>query len=224
MADINPGKQKGQPRGADLSTGLPSPIPSTTTRSGTRKNTGSTERKKVALPPEVKKRLPSRVASAVESGCRVVPQNFAKQPIVKWSKYQHEPPTPDELYQWAKRRDVETWGLLCGQASGICILDFDQKHGGMETFDRLGLRAMVSTPGGGRHVYVKAPLWRVKTLGQPGPDGYPGMELKADGSLCTFYSRDPNHPYRPVAGRRIYRPQELESGLAPLFEPYRKGC
>lgn len=35
------GKQKGQPRGADLSTGLPVPYPTTTTRSGTRENSGT---------------------------------------------------------------------------------------------------------------------------------------------------------------------------------------
>ncbi len=157
-----------------------------------------------------------------EKGCAVVPQDAAKRPIVKWAKYQDERPTPDDLYRWAKRRDVVTWGLVAGQVSGIDVLDFDKKHGGLATFLRLGLKAMIATPGGGRHVYVKAPPHKVKTLTQPGPDGFPGMELKADGSLCTFYSRDPNHPYRPVADRRMYRADELPSGLAALFEPYRR--
>src|SRR5262245_58614530 len=49
----------------------------------------------------------------------------AKLPAIKWGRYQHVHARPDEIEDWFLRQGFGGLGIVCGQASGLVVLDFD---------------------------------------------------------------------------------------------------
>jgi hypothetical protein len=77
--------------------------------------------------------LPEAVAKLVRRGWRLIPQAHDKSTPIKWRQFQETSPSASELRQWASDFPNAMWAVVTGQASGVLVLDFDVKDGGMET-------------------------------------------------------------------------------------------
>ena len=89
---------------------------------------------------------------------------------------------PAKVAAWAARYPGCNFGVLCGRASGIVVLDVDPRSGGTETLDArerergtLPVTAEVLTGGGGRHLYFANPGQTIKSR-KVGP----GVECRAE--------------------------------------------
>jgi len=113
-------------------------------------------------------------------GCRTP----GKHPRVQnWTRQASD--DVDQVRKWWNTWPRSNPGICTGQASGIVVLDFDEKNGGLETLNRLRNQygdalstLQVRTGGGGVHLYFRAP-----------DDGtlknrtgvLPGMDVRGDG-------------------------------------------
>lgn len=81
---------------------------------------------------------------------------------------------PDQVRAWWEKYPEANIGLRTGEVSGVTVVDFDQKSGGMDSFASWPqpiLTFQVETPGGGRHLYYKyEPTLRQTTGLRPGVD------------------------------------------------------
>lgn len=94
-------------------------------------------------------------------------------------------PTPDEVARWFDAEPNANLGLLCGQASGVVVLDIDIRHGGGDSLNRLQnipKTRIVRTGGGGWHYYFAYPNGGATVRNRTKIPGYPGLEVKSDGS------------------------------------------
>ena len=144
-------------------------------------------------------RLPGVVWQAWNAGRVVLPQYLKGSQkascVAEMARFDDRNLTLEELEE-AANRDWDFWAFRLGHQTGFICLDFDERHGGMETFSQLDLPAHTETPRHGRHIYVRHPGGEVGSVGQPGPPGFPGMEVLGDRKLVTFYSKHPQFPYR----------------------------
>src|SRR5688572_671799 len=53
----------------------------------------------------------------------------AKQPLIKWERYQQEPPTEDEIEGWFAGTDEPNLGLVMGEVAGAIAIDTDGPEG-----------------------------------------------------------------------------------------------
>lgn len=103
----------------------------------------------------------TRFSDAAAAGWRVfagMPRG--KEPAVKWSKYQTEPPTHSELAAW----DASDFNLciITGEASDIVVLDVDSAEA-QQLVDSLDLPTTPTVrTARGRHLYFKAPPYEVR--------------------------------------------------------------
>lgn len=51
----------------------------------------------------------------------------AKQPAIKWGRYQHRRAVPDEFHDWFINRGYGGLGIVLGRTSGLVVLDFDDE-------------------------------------------------------------------------------------------------
>jgi hypothetical protein len=154
--------------------------------------------------------VPVNVRKALEAGISVIPQvPGSKQPLVKWSRYQQELPSMGRVERWAEKfGDKAVWAMVCGQASGYIVLDFDDER----TFRRYKLDPFVRTPSGGYHVWVLSPNFRVRGGSRVDAEKFPGLDLKSDGHLATFTGKG----YKLLRGE-VYQLDTLPEPLANLI-------
>lgn len=156
------------------------------------------------------------VATAyVGAGLSVIPvkADGSKRPPVAWKKYQSELATPDDLRLWFQ---LNNWGpaVLGGVVSGgLEILDFETRS----AFDRWlelveadfpGLVArlpLVSTPGGGAHLYYRVRAPRGNTKLALDAAGETLIETRGEGGYvlapgCPAACHPSGGTYRRVAG------------------------
>lgn len=60
----------------------------------------------------------------------------AKQPAIRWARYQHTPPTDEDLHNWFVEQQYAGLGAVCGRVSRLAVLDFDDSQEASE-FRRL---------------------------------------------------------------------------------------
>lgn len=112
--------------------------------------------------------------SAAARGWRVLP--LKPRDKVAWLSDWPNRASTDEttIRSWFERQPECNYGVACGPASGLCVLDVDPRNGGRVPHD-LPPTLTISTGGGGWHYYF---AWdgraRSRTLS-------PGVELKAAG-------------------------------------------
>jgi len=126
---------------------------------------------------------------------------------------------PDEIRRRWREHPEANVGVLVGETSGICVLDVDLKHGGVEALERLVAEhgplpetPTVATGGGGRHFYFRYhPKARRSTIA-------PGLELKArDGYVVAPPSKHPETgaAYRWISARDLPLAELPEWLVAP---------
>src|SRR3989344_1124511 len=52
-----------------------------------------------------------------------------KKPLMPWMQFQKRRATPDEIHGWYKRWPHMGIAAVCGEISGLVVLDLDAKHG-----------------------------------------------------------------------------------------------
>jgi regulatory protein RepA len=132
---------------------------------------------------------------------RVFPAHLNKDgqkvPLIKdWNELASNDPTQIKLWQELFRDRLHFWGVPCGQANGIFVLDIDvKKVNGWESLKSLGLTVpetlSQATPSGGSHLIFKA---------KPGVH-YPnsvnsktGLDTRGDRGWIAWYGNTNNKP------------------------------
>jgi hypothetical protein len=147
--------------------------------------------------------VPAEVVAMRERGWPTIPMQPTKKPFCRWRKFQTGMPSRLDLLRWQAEFAPPLWAVVTGRSADLVILDFDVKHGGLETMHALGLQPHVWTPSGGGHVYFLHPGYRVPTYGPSNaPDElkfrYPGMDIRGDGGYAIAYGHTEAGFYRRV--------------------------
>ena len=100
-------------------------------------------------------------------GWSVFPVGKDKKPLIKWTKYQSERATPEQIKAWFEQWPNMNLGVTTGALSGLVVLDLDIKHGWSSKKLReegcdLSLTATSRTGNGGEHFFLKHPGGNVR--------------------------------------------------------------
>lgn len=99
----------------------------------------------------------------LERGWAVIPvKPGTKLPAIPWLEYQKRLPTEAELRSWWKKMPKANIALICGQISGIIVVDIDPGHGGTTEGLELPPTLCSRTGGGGQHLFYK---WNSRVIG-----------------------------------------------------------
>lgn len=138
---------------------------------------------------------------AIERGWSVIPLSIlTKKPLAKWTKYQTEPPTREEVEDWFEHGAPTGDGhrvrpfnlaLLTGELSGLVVVDCDN-DAAVAHAKKHGLTSPVSVKTTrGRHFYFAHPRAgrrfqnKVGGYGRDWPD-VPGLDLRGDGGYVVM--------------------------------------
>lgn len=157
----------------------------------------------------------NRFSAAASAGLRVFPvKPGRKEPAVRWTEYVDRAPTPEELAAW-DAGDCNV-GIICGQPSGIVVLDVDSSEA-QAAVDELDLPA---TPwvrtGKGAHYYFKRPTGGVRNA-----VGIAGLKLdfRGDGGYVVGHGsiHPSGHRYRWKASPEEIPFAELPAAVVDLM-------
>lgn len=114
----------------------------------------------------------------LRQGINVIPnKGETKEPAIKFKHLENKLIAEKEVEDWWKFHPDDNLAMITGPTSGVMVLDFDKKYGGMETFAKYQWPKTftINTPGEGKHLWFK---WK---KGYPN-DQYvlPGVELKSN--------------------------------------------
>ena len=150
-------------------------------------------------------------------GWSVIPlKPSAKTPLVNWVEFQTRRASEAEVRLWFGRFPYANVGIVCGDISGILVLDIDPRNGGEESISQLERDGnlipwpgmVVDTGGGGGHIYFTCPPGTHKSSGFR-----PGLDLQANGSYVVA---PPS--IHPTTGKSYILRAGTE-GVTPLAPP-----
>jgi len=100
-----------------------------------------------------------RAGKYIEQGLVPIPvASRDKKPLIKWDRYQDEPPKPSTICGWFKKFRNANVGLICGPVGrGFTVLDIDDAdtYLKLEAVEKWNERTpVVKTGGGGYHVWL----------------------------------------------------------------------
>ena len=130
------------------------------------------------------------ISDLLSRGVRLFPQDRNKKPCVKkWPEV--ATCDTDVLLEWGKKFPQANWACLCGEASGILVIDIDVKgtDDGLGSWDTLvdgrdlPDTYTVQTPSGGKHIYFQ---WDDSLDFTKIPDLAPGVEVIGSRQCCTI--------------------------------------
>ena len=143
-------------------------------------------------------------------GWLIVPLN-GKTPIIQdWPN--RATTDPGVIRFWWREKPRSNVGILCGQRSGLVVIDIDPRNGGKESIEALlselgslPQTPMVLTGGGGYHLYFRYPPAYLIPKSKPRP----GIDIQSDGSQVVA---PPS--IHPTTGQRYrwgdsYRPDQV---------------
>jgi hypothetical protein len=156
----------------------------------------------------------------------VIPAGRDKAPCVKWTPYQIERPSADQIRAWDARFHPPVWGVCTGAISGRVVIDFDGA-GGEATRDNCfgNLRPHVHTPSGGAHIHVACPPFPMKTLNHktskeaPWAREFPGADIRADGGFEALIGATDKGSYKILRDLKPYPWDALPWEFRRYFEP-----
>jgi hypothetical protein len=94
----------------------------------------------------------------------------------------------EQIRRWWKEWPKANIGIETGHRSGLCVLDIDKKHGGLqsltrleELYEELPINTVASTGGGGLHFYFRYPnSISIKSRSTALGEQFPGIDMRAD--------------------------------------------
>jgi Bifunctional DNA primase/polymerase, N-terminal len=168
--------------------------------------------------------LADAAAGYCEAGWSIVPCRVTgKRALVRWKPWQQAPADAEQLAIWWRRWPKANLAVITGRVSGIVVVDVDPRHGGdraLAGLERehgdLPWRAVVETPSGGWHVYLRHPGGRVpNSAGRLGV----GVDVRGDGGLALLPpSRRHGDAYRWAVGGPAAVP-EMPAAWVELLRP-----
>lgn len=143
--------------------------------------------RKVGAPPEDSQDCLAGALACAERGFRVFPLKGKHPSLKNWQEIATTDPT--KIRQLWRQFPGANVGIVCGQSSGIWVLDADPRHGGDEALrllinenGPLPETLQVMTGGGGSHRYFAHPGFRVpNSAGKVGD----GLDVRGDGGLVA---------------------------------------
>lgn len=122
-------------------------------------------------------------------GISVIPlRPKQKIPLVKWSQYQKERATPEQIKKWWTDCPDANVGVVTGKVSGIAVMDLDKYKEGysQEEADKylpeLLSTPIVTTPRGGQHLYFRNPDDEGLTINA---GAVPSVDYRGDGGYVA---------------------------------------
>ena len=111
-------------------------------------------------------------------------QKGSKKPAIQsWTKYQTQLPSEDEVRAWWGMWKDANIAVVCGQVSGIIIVDIDSGHGEVDTKGLQLPPTLAQTTGsGGSHLVYK---WR-KGLAHMQAGIRKGVDIRSDNSYAVI--------------------------------------
>lgn len=82
--------------------------------------------------------------------------------LASWLEYQKRLPTEEEVNRWWKKWPKANIALVCGEVSGVIVVDIDPKSGGTTEGLELHPTLCSRTGGGGQHIFYK---WNKDLIG-----------------------------------------------------------
>jgi hypothetical protein len=125
------------------------------------------------------------------AGWSVIPARVrGKRAAVRWREWQQSAPDLEQLRAWWARWPRANLAVITGRVSGVVVVDVDVRHGGDQVLAELEAlhgdlpwQAVVETPSGGWHVYLRHPGGRVaNSAGRIGT----GVDVRGDGGLALL--------------------------------------
>lgn len=153
----------------------------------------------------------------LQRGWAVVPAGErTKRPIVRWQRFQNEPPSKEQLIEWYQRWPMANLAIVTGEVSGIVVVDVDSKHGGLESLAKMeqrhgSLPATIEavSGNGGRHLYFAHPRREVRNRAGIAP----GIDVRGDGG-CIIVPPSVHPSGKRYRWKPGHAPGAIE--LAPL--------
>jgi hypothetical protein len=150
---------------------------------------------------------PFTPAMALASGRSIIPTGMDKKPFwdllpkrydpedgkekPTWMPFQERLATPEEFEMW-NRANPPGYAFATGTLSGIVTFDYDDEEG-QELARKHGIRPHRKTPGGGLHLDVYHPGFRVPTLNGKATRKlrrrFPGLDVRGDGGYAVAFGR-----------------------------------
>ncbi len=90
-----------------------------------------------------------------ERGWSVIPIGKDKKPLIKWTKYQFEKATKEEVISWFTNNPEANVGIVTGNISNLTVVDIDPRHNGTDEDFRAIQTVKSATGGGGWHYFFK---------------------------------------------------------------------
>lgn len=167
------------------------------------------------------------------AGLSVIPINAGtKVPAIAWEEYQKRLPTKDEMELWfAGERCHKAWAVICGEVSGIVVVDLDSREAldwAEANLPKPALRVGTGTkPDGfrGRHWYYRHPGLDVRNRAKIRTDvGQLALDVRGD----RGYVIGPGSPhptgavYEALIGSEMPTRQTFTREMVdslPLFDP-----
>ncbi len=108
----------------------------------------------------------------------------SKLPLIStWKEYQDRLPTKKEVTKWWTENPDAGIALICGEISGVIVVDIDPKNGGEKASITLeGPTLCAKSGGGGEHIFYK---WR-KGLTRAKVGIKPGIDIRSDASYIIL--------------------------------------
>lgn len=111
----------------------------------------------------------------------IIPVDGQKRPLFKWTPYQTQIATIEEIEKWSKYGNFAGFAVVTGSISNVLVLDIDN---GADTKGlELPLTPTVNTPHNGQHYYFKYP--KAKTI-KNYTSIRPKIDIRAEGGIAIL--------------------------------------
>ena len=93
-----------------------------------------------------------------KKGWSIIPIGKNKKPLIKWTGFQKEPATEEQIVEWLSKYPNTNIAVVTGQVSNLVVVDIDPRHGGTQDDFKDIATVKVKTGGGGWHYYFQYEL------------------------------------------------------------------
>ena len=152
-------------------------------------------------------------------GFSVIPVGQDKKPLIKWQEYQKKKPTTDEIKRWWKEYPEANVAIVTGIISRLLVIDIDSPEAEEHLSPYLPeslITPMVSTPRGGKHIYLECSDSGVSNC----TGVFPKIDVRANGGfvLAPFSTNGTGKKYEFLINIKDTPLEKIPPKLLSLFK------